>query len=68
MAFVGSLRLAFARTTGFLTVPVTTLLVIVYIAVAMSTLITDQIAPVPSPSTPVTVRRAECHRSLRGPA
>ncbi|KAE9393394.1 hypothetical protein BT96DRAFT_999504 [Gymnopus androsaceus JB14] len=51
MTFIASLRLAFARTTGFLTVPVTTLLVTVYIAVTISTLVTDQIDPVPSPST-----------------
>ncbi|KAJ3837131.1 hypothetical protein F5878DRAFT_726288 [Lentinula raphanica] len=50
MHLTTTLRTAFARTTGFLTAPVTTLLVFAYLAVALSTFITDQLAPVPPPS------------------
>ncbi|KAJ3806886.1 hypothetical protein F5876DRAFT_49184 [Lentinula aff. lateritia] len=51
MYLTDKIRLAFARTTGFLTIPVTILLVLVYLAVALSTLITDQLLSVPSAST-----------------
>ncbi|KAJ3902084.1 hypothetical protein F5879DRAFT_965737 [Lentinula edodes] len=51
MYLTDKIRLAFARTTGFLTIPVTILLVLVYLAVALSTLITDQLPSVPSAST-----------------
>ncbi|KIK60744.1 hypothetical protein GYMLUDRAFT_73617 [Collybiopsis luxurians FD-317 M1] len=39
------------RIIGFLTLPVTTVLVLVYLAVAISSLITDQLRPVPPKST-----------------
>ncbi|KAJ3885023.1 putative zinc metalloprotease [Lentinula edodes] len=51
MYLTDKIRLTFARTTGFLTIPVTILLVLVYLAVALSTLITDQLPSVPSAST-----------------
>ncbi|KAJ4471542.1 hypothetical protein J3R30DRAFT_3526281 [Lentinula aciculospora] len=51
MYFVDKIRIALAQTTGFLTTPVTILLVFVYLAVALSTFITDQLPPVPSAST-----------------
>lgn len=51
MTFISNLRFAFDRTTGFHALPVTALLVLVYIAVAISTVITDQLSPVPSTST-----------------
>ncbi|KAJ3748428.1 hypothetical protein DFH05DRAFT_560843 [Lentinula detonsa] len=50
MSLADKIRIASARTTGFLTAPVTILLALVYIVVVLSTLITDQLSTVPSPS------------------
>ncbi|KIK60992.1 hypothetical protein GYMLUDRAFT_85025 [Collybiopsis luxurians FD-317 M1] len=51
MSISAKIRTFFARITGFLTLPVTTVLVLVYLAVTISSLVTDQLRPVPSKST-----------------
>ncbi|KAF5343636.1 hypothetical protein D9757_014678 [Collybiopsis confluens] len=51
MSISTKISLFFARTTGFLTLPVTTVLVLVYLTVIISTLVTDQLPAVPSQST-----------------